>query len=131
MYNKITLIGNVGQDPITKTLDSGKEAANFSLATSSSWKDAAGEKQTRTEWHEIIAYGKIAETIGKHVKKGAKLLVEGPVEYDKWEKEGQRHVRARIRVLHMLFLSPKTSTAADQTQPRPGGGGDLEDDIPF
>ena len=89
--NKVTLLGNVGKDPEIKTFQNGGKVANFSLATSESWKDkATGEKKSKTEWHNIVVQNQnLVEIVGKFVKKGSKLLIEGKLETRKWTtKEG-------------------------------------------
>lgn len=76
--NKVILIGNVGKDPEIRQLPDGRAVANFSLATSESWKDKqSGQKQQRTEWHRLSAFGPLAEIIGKYVHKGSQIYVEG------------------------------------------------------
>lgn len=85
MINKVTLIGNVGQDPEVKAMQSGSKVANISLATSESWKDKNGEKKEAVEWHRVVVYGdKLPEIIEKYVKKGTKLYVEGAIRSRKY-----------------------------------------------
>ena len=74
--NKVILIGNLGQDPEIKSTANGASIANFSLATSESWKDkATGQQQERTEWHRVVAFNRLAEIIGQYVKKGSKIYI--------------------------------------------------------
>ncbi|TYA74948.1 single-stranded DNA-binding protein [Seonamhaeicola marinus] len=75
--NHVQLIGNVGKEPTIKTLDSGKKLARFSLATNENYKDKEGEKQTDTNWHTIVAWGKTADIVEKFVKKGKEIALEG------------------------------------------------------
>lgn len=85
MINKVILVGNVGQDPDVRVMQSGMKVANFAVATSESWKDKNGEKKENTEWHRIVVYGdKLPEIIEKYVKKGTKLYVEGSIRSRKY-----------------------------------------------
>ncbi|MEN9782033.1 MAG: hypothetical protein RL208_183 [Pseudomonadota bacterium] len=85
MLNKVTLIGNVGQDPEIKTLPSGNHVANFSLATTEYWKDKSGQKQSSTEWHRIVVYNEnLVKLIEKAVHKGSKLYLEGTIRSRKY-----------------------------------------------
>lgn len=87
MYlNKVMLIGNVGKDPEIKTTQSGRRVASFPLATSRAYRDKSGEKQEETQWHKIVMWGKVAETLEKcGVKKGDPLYIEGNVSYRSWD----------------------------------------------
>ena len=88
--NKVILIGQVGQDPKIAKTSSGKEIANFSLATSEKWKNKDGEKVERTEWHKIVVYSEsLTNVIKNYVKKGSKLYIEGQLQTRKWtDKDG-------------------------------------------
>jgi single-strand DNA-binding protein len=88
--NKVMIIGNLGKDPEIRYTADGMAMANFSLATTSSWKDKnTGEKKEETEWHRVAFYGKIAEVIGQYAKKGRPLYVEGRLKTRKWtDKDG-------------------------------------------
>jgi single-strand DNA-binding protein len=86
--NDVTLLGNVGADPEVKATAGGKKRATISLATSQQWKNQAGEKQEKTQWHRCIAWGNVADIVGQYVKKGDKLLVKGSIEYRSYEKDG-------------------------------------------
>lgn len=89
--NKVTLIGNVGQDPEIRQTKDGKDVASFSLATSESWKDkSSGEKRDKTEWHRIVVFSQgLVGVIKNYVKKGSKLYIEGSLQTRKWtDKEG-------------------------------------------
>lgn len=77
LKNKVQLLGNIGQAPEIKEITGGKKVANFSLATNEVWRDANGEKQTETQWHRIVAWGKLAELIEKYTTKGSEIMVEG------------------------------------------------------
>lgn len=97
--NQITLIGNVGRDPEVKILPSGDRVANFSLATSEKWNSKDGEKQERTEWHKVDAFGKLAEIVESYVSKGSKLFVQGQLVYDEWtDKDGNKRTAAKVKL---------------------------------
>ena len=98
MLNKVILIGNVGQDPEVKVMQSGSKVVNFSLATSESWKDKNGEKKENTEWHRVVVYGdKLPEIIGQYVKKGTKLYIEGAIKSRKYtDTSGQEKTITEI-----------------------------------
>lgn len=100
MKNKVFLIGNVGKDPEIKYLSSGDAVANFSLATTMKVK---GEE--KTEWHKIVAFGKVAEVIEKYVTKGSRLCVEGRLQTEEWEdKNGAKHYTTKIILSDLSML---------------------------
>jgi single-strand DNA-binding protein len=105
--NKAILVGNVGKDPEVKFLPSGSPVANFSLATSERYKDKSGELQERTEWHNLVAYDRLAEIIRDYVKKGAKLYVEGRIQTRSWDdkQSGQKRYMTEISVREIVLLS--------------------------
>ncbi|HTV82488.1 MAG TPA: single-stranded DNA-binding protein [Acidobacteriaceae bacterium] len=106
--NKAILVGNVGKDPEIKFLPSGTTVANFSLATSERFKDKSGEVQERTEWHNLVAYTRLAEIIRDYVKKGLKLYVEGRITTRSWddkEHPGRKVYRTEIVVNDLVLLS--------------------------
>jgi len=88
--NRVILIGNVGKDPEIRTMQNGNKVANFSLATSESWKDkSTGERKEKTEWHRIVVFGQLAEIVEKYVFKGSKIYVQGSLSTRKWtDKDG-------------------------------------------
>ncbi|MGB3388991.1 MAG: single-stranded DNA-binding protein [Pseudaminobacter sp.] len=96
--NKATLIGNCGGDPEVRSMDNGSRVANFSLATSESWKDKnTGEKKERTEWHRIVVWNDgLVGVIEQYVKKGSKLYIEGEIQTRKWEKDGVERYSTEI-----------------------------------
>jgi single-strand DNA-binding protein len=151
--NKATLIGNVGKDPEVKFLPSGTAVANFTLATSERFKDKGGEFQERTEWHNLVAFQRLAEIVRDYVKKGSKIYVEGRIQTRSWDdKDNQKHYKTEIVVNDLVLLSGRgeggesggysrsssssSSSSYDQRQPAPPD--DLvqsteitDDDIPF
>lgn len=98
--NKVILVGNLGQDPEIRYLPDGSPVANVNLATSESWMDKnSGQRQERTEWHRVVFFGKIAEIVAEHVKKGSKLYVEGKLQTRKWQDQsGQDRYTTEIIV---------------------------------
>jgi single-strand DNA-binding protein len=129
MLNKVTLIGHVGQDPELKNTTSGSSVCNFSLATNETWKDKTGTKQTRTEWHSCVAWGKTGETIARYCSKGQQLYVEGRLRTEKWDNNGVTHYRTKVNLTEFKFLGgPKKQQ---------GGGAQTEmpqeddNDFPF
>lgn len=116
--NKVFLLGNVGKDPEIRSTGSGKMVASFSLATSVRSKDQQGNWQDRTEWHNIVAYEKLAEIIRDYVKKGSKLFVEGRLATRNWDDKeyaGRKVYRTEIIVNDLSLLSGREEGAA-----RPG-----------
>ena len=85
MFNKVTLIGNLGRDPEVRHFEGGSMVAKFSLATNENYRDRNGEWQTRTEWHDIVCWGPLAERVEKTIKKGNLVFVEGKLTTRKWQ----------------------------------------------
>ncbi len=142
--NKVILIGNVGRDPECKALPSGNNLAKFSLATTDRRsKDEQGNP--RTEWHNIVAWGKLADICERWVKKGKLLYVEGSIRTRSWEQDGQKKYMTEIHMENMEMLggrgdeggNSRPSHVSDDYGPGPSGGpsgggfpGDA-DDVPF
>jgi single-strand DNA-binding protein len=104
--NKVILVGRLGQDPEIKSLSPQSKVANFSIATSETWlKD--GQKQERTEWHRIVAWGKLADTCGRFLTKGKQVYIEGKLQTRSWEdQQGQKKYATEIVATTVQFLSP-------------------------
>jgi single-strand DNA-binding protein len=97
--NAVELIGNLGRDPEVRNLPSGDLVANFSLATTDTWRDKEGSKKEDTQWHQVEVFGKAAEVVRDHCKKGQQILVEGSIRYDEWtDKDGVKKTKAKIKV---------------------------------
>ncbi len=108
LRNKVQLIGNLGNDPEIIALESGRKLAKFSLATNESYKDVNGEKQTKTDWHNIVAWGKTAEIIEKYVTKGKEVVVEGKLTTRNYEtKEGEERYITEVVCNELLMLGSK------------------------
>ncbi len=97
MYlNKAFVIGNLTRDPELKSLPSGIQVTSFSVATNRVWKDKNGAKQEATDYHNIVVFGKQAETVAQYMKKGSNVLVEGRMQTRSWEAEGKKMYRTEI-----------------------------------
>ncbi len=83
--NKVILVGNLGNDPDVRVMQSGEKVANISVATSERWRNKEGENQERTEWHRVVIFGKVAEIAEKYLRKGSKVLIEGQLRTRKWQ----------------------------------------------
>jgi single-strand DNA-binding protein len=159
--NKVTLLGNVGKDPEIRSTAGGTMVANLTLATSDRQKDAQGNWQDRTEWHNLVAFTRTAEIVRDYVKKGSKLYIEGKIQTRSWDdkESGQKRYRTEVIVNELVLLSSReegsgggqggyskassgssSSSAAsfDQRTPAAAGHDDYaqsaeisDDDIPF
>src|SRR5215472_8011073 len=151
--NKVILLGNVGKDPEIRSTGGGTMVANFTLATTDRQKDAQGNWQDRTEWHNLVAFTLLAEIIRDYVKKGSKLYVEGKIQTRSWDdkESGQKRYRTEIIVNDISLLSGRddsggaggysrgsNSGSFDQRQPAGAGQDEFaqsteisDDDIPF
>ncbi|GEM54945.1 single-stranded DNA-binding protein [Flavobacterium branchiophilum NBRC 15030 = ATCC 35035] len=108
LRNRVQLIGNVGNDPEIKSFDGGKKLANLTIATNETFINEKGERKTNTEWHRVVAWGKIAETIEQFVKKGKEIAIEGKLttrSYD--DKNGEKKYITEIIVQEILLLGSK------------------------
>jgi single-strand DNA-binding protein len=106
--NKCIIVGNLGSDPEVKFLPNGSEVCNFSVATSESWKDDSGEKQEKTEWHNVVAWKKLATLCGEYLAKGRKVYVEGKLETRSWDdKDGTKKYKTELVARDVVFLGSK------------------------
>ena len=115
--NKVSLIGNLGNDPEVRSTTGGNRVATFSLATSRSWNDASGARQEKTEWHRCVVWNtktsQLADIVERYVKKGDKLYVEGRIEYRQWQdKDGQTRYSTEINVRELIMLTSKSQSGA-------------------
>ena len=130
--NKVILVGNLGKDPEVKYLDSGVAVANFSLATTESYKNKEGERVNQTEWHNIVLWRGLAEVAEKWLKKGSNVYIEGKIKTRKWEdKDGNTRYNTEILADNMTMLGSKSTSesAAPTTSAQPAD--DTADDLPF
>ena len=103
--NKVLLIGNLGRDPELKMTTGGQPLCRFSIATTETWRDKAGEKQSKTEWHNIVVWGKQAEIAEKYLKKGKQILVEGRIQYREYQdQQGVKKTACDIRCDNFQML---------------------------
>ena len=110
--NKVILVGRLGKDPETRYMTNGEAVTNATLATSENWKDKSGEKQEKTEWHNLVFYRRLAEVAGEYLKKGAQIYVEGKIQTRKYQtKEGQERYITEIIVDQMQMLGSKSGGA--------------------
>tara|TARA_R110000824_G_scaffold18243_11_gene72644 strand:+ start:556 stop:912 length:357 start_codon:yes stop_codon:yes gene_type:complete len=106
MLNKLMLIGHLGRDAEIKQTSTGTAVANFSIATTDKWKDKDGQRQERTEWHQIVLWGKAAEAVGPYLEKGKQVYVEGPIQTRKWtDKEGNERKTVEVKANLVRLLS--------------------------
>jgi single-strand DNA-binding protein len=149
--NKVILVGRLGKDPELRSIPSGTSVAKFSLATDDRFTDKAGEKQERTEWHNIVVWGKLAEICGQYLRKGRLVYIEGSIRTDSWDDKetGVKKYRTEIIANTMQMLEKKgddegggysggggyrKAAPAGAGAPAGGGrGGEIEDDdeVPF
>ena len=131
--NKVILIGNLGKDPEIKYMASGNPVCRFSLATNETWKDKAGNAQERTEWHSIVAFGKLAEICGQYLTKGRLCYVEGSIRSGKYEdREGNERKSYDIIARQMRMLSsPNGNGAKGKTEDRSPATQASAEDNPF
>ena len=143
--NKVILIGRLGKDPEVRNLDNGAVVANFSIATSESYKDrTTGEKKEITEWHNIVLWRGLAEIAQKFLRKGDMVYIEGKLRTRSWEKDGVTRYTTEIVADNMTMLSPKTGGGASggsdyssqertsvETFRNAGSAVDATDDLPF
>ena len=140
MINKAILIGNLGRDPEVRYTANGTAVANFTIATSERWKDKnTGEMQERTEWHRIVAFGRLGEICGEYLSKGRQVFIEGRLQTRSWEQDGVKKYTTEIVASEMKMLGTKGSAgdfprgpskpASDY--PEPPYMDSKDDDIPF
>ena len=131
--NKVMLIGRLGADPQLKYTPSGRANVNFNLATNASWKDQEGNQQERTDWHRIVAWGKLAEVIGEWLKKGSLVYMEGRLQtrnYD--DNNGVKRYITEVIATDMEMLGGKgQGESSEAGPPEEVPAGEPEDDLPF
>ena len=108
LKNKVQLIGNLGNNPDVRTLDGGKKMARFSVATNETYRNAKGDKVTDTQWHTLVAFGKVAEIPEKYLTKGSEVAIEGKLVSRSWtDKEGNKKYTTEVQVAEVLMLGDK------------------------
>lgn len=140
--NKAILIGHLGRDPEMRYTPSGMAVANFTMATSENWTNKEGVKETRTEWHRIVTFGRLAEICGEYLSKGRQVYVEGRLQTREWEdRDGNKRYTTEIVAREMQMLGSKDSGDTSKTKskpqnqvsevPEPSYSDVQDDDIPF
>jgi len=139
--NKVILVGRLGKDPELKYTQGGTPVVRFSLATDETWKDQNGDKQQRTEWHNVVAWRKLAEICGQYLNKGKLVFIEGKLQTRNWEdKEGNKRYTTEIVADNMVMLGGRGDEARPErntaSAPTTASESHLEpnitdDDIPF
>ncbi len=110
LKNKVQLIGNLGNAPEVRTLESGKKMARFSVATNESYRNAKGEKITETQWHNLVAWGKVAEIVEKYLVKGKEVMIEGKLVNKSYtDKDGNKKYITEVQVNEILMLGEKAT----------------------
>jgi single-strand DNA-binding protein len=127
--NKVILVGRLGRDPETRYTGGGQAVANFSVATDETYKDKAGERQKRTEWHKIVVWGKQAEIAQQYLKKGSLIFIEGRIQSREWQdKEGQKRTSFEIVATNFRMLGGRGDGAASGGGSMGGGARSEEHD---
>lgn len=142
--NKAMIIGRLGQDPEVRYTQSNTAVATLNMATNERFKDRNGEFQERTEWHRVVAWGRLAEICQEYLKKGSLVYIEGPIQTREWEdKDGQKRYTTEIKALTMTMLDSRGDSGGGGMQNRGEGQksssavdlddsfDDMDDDLPF
>jgi single-strand DNA-binding protein len=139
--NKVILVGNLGRDPEVRYTPSGTAVANFTLATTETWTDRDGQKQSHTEWHRIVAWRRLGEICGEYLSKGKQVYIEGRIRTREWEdQDGNKRKTTEIEAQTMQMLgsraqdeplSDNSSGNSSGSRAARGPTGPTEDDIPF
>ncbi len=135
--NKVILIGNLGKDPELRYAPNGSAVATFSLATSEQWKDQEGNPQERTSWHNIVVWSKLAEIVAEYLKKGAKVYLEGRLQYRDYEaKDGNKRYITEIVVNELVMLGSRQGQDGAKEQSAAGAPSapavsEEKEDLPF
>jgi len=123
--NRVILVGRLGKDPEIRSTPGGTSVAKFTIATDEKFTDRQGEKQERTEWHNIVAWGKLAEICGQYLRKGKLVFIEGSIRTDSWEdkESGQKKYRTEIIAQNMQMLDRRGDEEGGSGSGYSGGGG--------
>lgn len=134
MLNQCNFIGNLGNDPDVRYASNGNAIANISIGCSEKWRDKEGNKQERTEWVRVSAFGKLAEIMGEYLRKGSQVFISGRMQTRKWQdKEGNDRYTTEIVANEMKMLGSKggSSAASNQERSESAPSNDFDDPIPF
>jgi single-strand DNA-binding protein len=145
MINKAIIIGNLGADPEMKQTQTGSSVANFNVATSEQWTGKDGQRQEQTEWHRIVAFGRLGEICGQYLNKGSKVYIEGRIQTREWQdQDGNTKYTTEIVAREMKMLDSRqtdsnhrdrsdierSNTDTDGSNGSPGSSS-MGDDVPF
>lgn len=129
--NKVILVGRLGADPEVRYTAGGSAVAKFNLATSETWKDKDGNRQERTEWHRVVAFGRLGEICGEYLLKGKQVYVEGKLQTRSWEDgEGNKRYSTEVNINNMVMLGGDSGKGEQDTQGEAPSSGS-EEDVPF
>ncbi len=132
LNNKVQLLGRIGTDIDVRKFDSGNIKASFRMATSEIYKDAQGNKQEETQWHNIVAWGKLAEIIEKYTQKGAEIMIEGKLVYRSWETStGEKKYFTEIETKDMRLLGSAQKNNMETAVKNVEVTMPISDDLPF
>lgn len=140
MINKSIILGRLGADPDVRTMQSGDKVANLNIATSESWKDAQGQKQERTQWHKVVVFNQgLVKLCENHLKKGAKIYIEGQLETRSWEKDGIKQYATEVVLRpfksEIVIIDWPENNQSAHNEAKSNGyqpqDDDLEDSVPF
>lgn len=134
--NQVTLLGRLGADPESKTINNGTTVTTLNVATSEVWNDKDGNKQERTEWHRVVFWGKPAETVAKHFQKGSEILIQGKLQTRSWEdQQGQKRYTTEVVANAFSFTGGSKVTGNSNRPPAPDYGPepsfDANEEIPL
>lgn len=114
--NQATVVGRVTKDPELRALPSGSKVVNFGVASNRTWKKEDGTKQEEVEFHNVVAFSKLAEIIAQYVKKGQLIMIQGRLKTSMWEKEGSKHYKTEI-IAENMQMGPKAANTGGTSEP--------------
>jgi single-strand DNA-binding protein len=136
--NKVILIGNLGKDPELRTTPQGTSLARFSIATTTVWKDSSGAKKEKTEWHDVVAWERLAQICGEYLHKGKQVYVEGSLQTRSWEDQnGQKRYKTEVKANNVVMLGSREAGRGESAAPGPREVSEVaeapayDDDVPF
>jgi single-strand DNA-binding protein len=129
--NKVLILGFLGADPETKTLDTGKTVSKLRVATSKKWKDKEGKAQEKTEWHQVSVWGPMAATCDKYLKKGSQVFIEGELTTKMYEKDGEKKYSTEITANNVQFIGGKSEGTKAKSADVVDQGFDASESLPF
>lgn len=125
--NKVMLLGNLGADPELRSTAGGTAVLKLRIATTESYLDAHRERKERTEWHNVVIWGKRAEGLAKILAKGTRIFVEGGLRTTNYEKDGQRHYKTDVNATRVILCGGKSAQSGTPDDDSNGNGGEFDD----